>query len=68
MSVIAGGGVRPEDVALLTEAGVSRSRVRRTTSQQGDSPLFDGATHPVDFNKVVELIASTRSQIDHDLD
>ena len=36
MSVIAGGGVRPEDVALLTEAGVFAVCTRHgTTSQQG---------------------------------
>ena len=68
MSVIAGGGVRPEDVAQLTETGVSAVHAScRTTSQNSDSPLFDGATHPVDFNKVVELVASTRSQIYDDL-
>jgi copper homeostasis protein len=61
MGIVAGGGVRPEDVPALIEAGVVAVHAScRSTERQGNSPLFDTATHPVDYAKVLELVESTQ--------
>jgi copper homeostasis protein len=61
MGIVAGGGVRPEDVSALREAGVVAVHAScRATERQGNSPLFDTATHPVDYAKVLELVESTQ--------
>ena len=62
MGIVAGGGVRAEDVAELVDAGALAVHAScRTTERLGDSPLFDSATHPVDYVKVMELVESTNA-------
>lgn len=66
MSVVAGGGVRPEDVTELGKAGVQAVHAScRITERTGDSPLFDSATHPVDYAKVLDLVNASKSLEDH---
>ena len=63
MEVIAGGGVRAEDVVALGESGVSvvhaSCRVQESLSYVVDSDkmkLFDLQTSPVDYRKVESLV------------
>ena len=60
LSVIAGGGVRAEDVVNLGEAGVSVTHascrsVEKLEISTPSSELFDLHTNPVDFSKVEHL-------------
>lgn len=62
MGIVAGGGVTSQDVTELLKAGVSAVHAScRTTERVGDSPLFDSAIHPVDYEKVLELVESTKT-------
>ena len=61
MEVIAGGGVRLEDIAALGEAGVEAvhascrlKTLPNTLTNVGDD-LFDLSTYPVDFDKALLL-------------
>ena len=57
LRVIAGGGVQPEDVAALEEAGVHAVHAScRTPSQEGHSQLFDTTVYLVDYDKVLNFI------------
>ena len=59
LRVIAGGGVRPQDVAALAEAGVDAVHAScRKPSQGGDSKLFDTTLHLVDYDLVCDLVDS----------
>jgi copper homeostasis protein len=59
MAVVAGGGVRAADVAELARVGVEAVHAScRTTVREEGSPLFDSATHPVDFELVDALVTS----------
>lgn len=59
LRVIAGGGVRPQDVAALAEAGVDAVHAScRKPSQGGDSKLFDTTVHLVDYDLVCDLVDS----------
>ena len=60
MNVIAGGGVREDDICNLGEAGVSvvHASCRKSHTLEIEAPsseLFDLNTNPVDFNKVEQL-------------
>jgi len=61
MKVIAGGGVRLEDVKTLGEAGVEavhascRLKTLSNTLNPVDEGIFDLSTFPVDFDKAVHL-------------
>ena len=61
LEVIAGGGVRLEDVITLGEVGVEavhascRLKTLSNTLNQVDEGLFDLSTYPVDFDKAVQL-------------
>ena len=61
LEVIAGGGVRLEDVITLGEVGVEavhascRLKTLSNTSNHLDDGLFDLSTYPVDFDKAVQL-------------
>jgi copper homeostasis protein len=60
LEVIAGGGVRPLDVAALGEAGVAvihaSCRVKEIPEGvDANNELFDLSTHPLDFDKAVAL-------------
>ena len=60
MNVIAGGGVRADDICNLGEAGVSvvHASCRKSHTLEIETPsseLFDLNTNPVDFNKVEQL-------------
>jgi copper homeostasis protein len=61
MKVIAGGGVRLEDVKTLGEAGVEavhascRLKTFSNTLNPVDEGIFDLSTFPVDFDKAVHL-------------
>ena len=57
IQVVAGGGVRPEDVGAMAEAQLSAVHAScRVTLREGHSPLFDSSTHPVDVDKAVALM------------
>ena len=57
LQVVAGGGVRPEDVEAMAAAQLSAVHAScRATLREGHSPLFDSATHPVDVDKAVALM------------
>lgn len=59
LRVIAGGGVRPQDVAALAEAGVDAVHAScRKPSQGGDSKLFDTTVNLVDYDLVCDLVDS----------
>jgi copper homeostasis protein len=61
LKVIAGGGVRLEDIVTLGEAGVEavHASCRLKTSSNHfkniDEELFDLSTYPVDFDKALQL-------------
>jgi copper homeostasis protein len=61
LDVVAGGGVRFEDVIALGEAGVEavhascRLKTLSNTIEIVDDGLFDMSTYPVDFNKALVL-------------
>jgi copper homeostasis protein len=61
IEVVAGGGVRFEDVIELGEAGVEavhascRLKTLSNTMEKVDDGLFDLSTYPVDFNKALVL-------------
>lgn len=56
MQVVAGGGVRPQDVAALASAGIEAVHAScRSSTTAASHPLFDGQTHPVDPDKVLDL-------------
>lgn len=60
LNVIAGGGVRPEDIVALGDAGVSAvhssCRIKHEVSADAAaSELFDLSCYPVDFDKVSVL-------------
>ena len=62
LRVIAGGGVRPQDVAALAEAGVNAVHAScRKPSQGGDSKLFDTTVHLVDYDLVCDLVDSVKN-------
>ena len=57
LRVIAGGGVRPQDVATLAEAGVDAVHAScRKPSQGGGSKLFDTTVNLVDYDVVCDLV------------
>ena len=57
LQVVAGGGVKPEDVEAMAAAQLSAVHAScRVTLRDGHSPLFDSATHPVDVDKAVALV------------
>ena len=59
LRVIAGGGVRPQDVAALAEAGVDAVHAScRKPSQGGGSKLFDTTVNLVDYDLVCDLVDS----------
>lgn len=59
LRVIAGGGVRPQDVATLAEAGVDAVHAScRKPSQGGGSKLFDTTVNLVDYDLVCDLVDS----------
>ncbi|MAB73594.1 MAG: copper homeostasis protein CutC [Flavobacteriales bacterium] len=59
LRVIAGGGVRPQDVATLAEAGVDAVHAScRKPSQGGGSKLFDTTVNLVDYDLVCDLVGS----------
>jgi len=59
LRVIAGGGVRPQDVATLAEAGVDAVHAScRKPSQGGGSKLFDTTVNLVDYDLVCDLVES----------
>ena len=59
LRVIAGGGVRPQDVAALAEAGVDAVHAScRKPTQGGGSKLFDTTVHLVDYDLVCALVDS----------
>lgn len=59
LRVIAGGGVRPQDVAALAEAGVDAVHAScRKPSQGGGSKLFDTTVNVVDYDLVCDLVES----------
>lgn len=59
LQVIAGGGVRPQDVAALAEAGVDAVHAScRKPSQGGGSKLFDTTVNLVDYDLVCDLVDS----------
>ena len=59
LRVIAGGGVRPQDVAALAEAGVDAVHAScRKPSQGGGSKLFDTTVNLVDYDLVYDLVES----------
>lgn len=59
LRVIAGGGVRPQDVAALAEAGVDAVHAScRKPSQGGGSKLFDTTVNLVDYDFVCDLVES----------
>ena len=59
LRVIAGGGVRPQDVAALAEAGVDAVHAScRKPRQGGGSKLFDTTVHLVDYDLVCALVDS----------
>ena len=61
LEVIAGGGVRLEDVTTLGKAGVEavhascRLKTLSNTLNHVDEGLFDLSTYPVDFDKAIQL-------------
>lgn len=63
LGVIAGGGVRPEDIVALGEAGViavhascrKKQSFETMDSSEASSELFDLSCYPVDFEKVSVL-------------
>ena len=66
IEVVAGGGVRLEDVITLGEAGVEavhascRLKTISNTMETVDDGLFDLSTYPVDFNKALVLSDEVR--------
>ena len=59
LRVIAGGGVRPQDVAALAEAGVDAVHAScRKPSQGGGSKLFDTTVNLVDYDLVCDFVES----------
>ena len=57
LQVVAGGGVKPEDVEAMAAAQLHAVHAScRVTLREGHSPLFDSATHPVDVDKAVALM------------
>ena len=59
LRVIAGGGVRPQDVAALAEAGVDAVHAScRKPSQGGGSKLFDTTVNLVGYDLVCDLVDS----------
>jgi copper homeostasis protein len=61
MQVVAGGGVRPEDVPSLIAAGVEGVHAScRDSLGSNESPLFDARTHPVSHELVVRLVDSVK--------
>ena len=59
LRVIAGGGVCPQDVAALAEAGVDAVHAScRKPSQGGGSKLFDTTVNLVDYDLVCDLVDS----------
>ena len=57
LQVVAGGGVRPEDVEAMAAAQLSAVHAScRATFREEHSLLFDSATHPVDVDKAVALM------------
>ena len=66
IEVVAGGGVRLEDVITLGEAGVEavhascRLKTLSNTMEKVDDGLFDLSTYPVDFNKAIVLSDEVR--------
>ena len=62
LRVIAGGGVRPQDVVTLAEAGVDAVHAScRKPSQGGGSKLFDTTLNLVDYDLVCDLVDSVSS-------
>ena len=63
LDVVAGGGVRAEDVERLLAAGVEAVHASCRTTTTGDSsPLFDAAVHLVDYNKACDLVEAVHSK------
>ena len=61
MDVVAGGGVRPQDVPTLMAIGVEGVHAScRTSSSEEGSPLFDTAVHLVDYDKVCDLVETVQ--------
>ena len=66
LEVMAGGGVRPEDIVALGEAGVvavhascrKKHSFDGVESSEASSELFDMSIYPVDFEKVRALAAA----------
>lgn len=57
MKVVAGGGVRPEDVPQLVASGVEAVHASCRVPTSGPiSPLFDTTVHSVDYDKVCDLV------------
>ena len=62
MQVVAGGGVRPEDVPRLAAAGVEAVHAScRVPTSGPTSPLFDTTVHGVDYDKVCDLVDAVES-------
>ena len=62
MQVVAGGGVKPEDVETLAALGVEAVHAScRATTASDASPLFDTAVHLVDYEKVCALVDACES-------
>ena len=62
MQVVAGGGVRPEDVPALVEAGVEGVHAScRQSIGSHESPLFDARIHPVSHELVMCLVDAVKS-------
>ncbi|PCJ81048.1 MAG: copper homeostasis protein CutC [Bacteroidetes bacterium] len=74
MKVIAGGGVRPEDVCSLGESGVeaihASCRLKSTSELkvQGGEELFDLSTFPVDIEKAMVLSEAIENWIEFEDD
>ena len=62
MQVVAGGGVRPEDVPRLAATGIEAVHASCRVSTSGPtSPLFDTTIHGVDYDKACDLVDAVES-------
>ena len=62
LHVVAGGGVRPEDVARLAAAGIEAVHAScRVPTSGPTSPLFDTTIHGVDYDKACDLVEAVES-------
>ena len=62
LQVVAGGGVRPEDVPRLASAGIEAVHAScRVPTSGPTSPLFDTTIHGVDYDKACDLVDAVES-------